>query len=171
MLTKGLTDQLVLDIDENPPYAVVNDERYDKYILSNSIPMIYAFQSHNKETKSSDIHNCFIQTITNHKIKLLKSETYARSEILKGKRDSETLAKDLTSYVMTDFLCEEVMNLEYKQAGNETKIVQISKAINKDKFSALEYALYWIYMEEQKNKVKSEEANWEDYIYFGGGLF
>jgi hypothetical protein len=132
--------------------------------------MIYAFQSHSKESKSSDIHNNLMQTIANHKIKLLKSETFARSELIKEKKalekDSELLAKELLPYVLTDRLCEEIMNLEYKQAGNETKIIQISKSVNKDKFSSLEYSLYWIYMQEQQNKVMSQECNLEDYIFF-----
>lgn len=165
---KGLTDQLVLDIDDHPPYSVINDERYDKYALPNSIPMIFAFQAHNRDTKNSDINNNFMHIITNHKLKILKSETYARSEISRfNKKDSEALARELTPYVLTDILCEEIMNLEYKQAGSETKVVPISRSINKDKFSALAYALYWIYLEEQKNQIKMQEVNLEDYFFFG----
>lgn len=159
-LGMGLTDQLVLDIDENPPYEVINDPRYDKYKTSDSIPMVFALSSQNKDTKSSDIHNVFMSTISNHKVKLLKSESFMKAEIIKKnpKISSEKLAKELYSFTMCDLLCEEIMNLEYKSSGNNIQVKQISKSINKDKFSALEYGLYWIYLEERKNQVRKEES-------------
>jgi hypothetical protein len=51
------------------------------------------------------------------------------------------------------------MNLKYKQRGNESDIEQVSKSIPKDKFSALMYGLYWIYLEEKKNKEHRNNSN------------
>ena len=59
----------------------------------------------------------------------------------------------LRPHVMTDFLQEEIMNLEYKQSGHRTEVKQVSKSIQKDRFSALEYGLFWVYLEEQRNKT------------------
>ena len=39
-LGRGLVDYLVTEIDENPAYEVVNDERYDRYKTPSSIPMV-----------------------------------------------------------------------------------------------------------------------------------
>jgi hypothetical protein len=151
----GVLDQLVLEIDENPPYSVVNDDRYSKYKTLKSVPMVYALT---QQGKNSDIHNIFMQAISNHKIKLLKSEIVSRTELQKDKKIShEKLSKELQPFIMTDLLCEEIMNLEYKQSGNSTQVKQISKSINKDKFSALEYALYYANLLEKQNKVKREE--------------
>ena len=59
------------------------------------------------------------------------------------------------------------MNLTYKQAGAETKIERVSRAIPKDKFSALLYGLYWVYLEEKKNKIsKKQKFNWLDYVLY-----
>jgi hypothetical protein len=154
-LGKGLIDQLVLEIDSNPPYEVVNDDRYAKFKTANSIPMVFAIMSQSKETNASDIHNLFIRWVGNGHVKFLESESQAKSRF-KNKDDSK-LAEYLRPYIMTDFLQEEIMNLEYKQSGHRTEVKQVSKSIQKDRFSALEYGLFWVYLEEQKNKARREE--------------
>jgi len=153
----SVVDQLVLDLDDgNPPYSVINDSDYDKYKLENSIPMVFALKSQNKETRNSDMINHFMQVFNKMDIGLLKTEYEGIKSLekkLKHKiKDSEELANAQIPYVLTNNLCEEIMNLTYKQAGNETKIERISRSIQKDKFSALLYILFWIYLEERKNK-------------------
>lgn len=154
-LGQGLIDQLVLEIDSNPPYEVVNDDRYKKFKTANSVPMVYALKSQQKETKDSDINNLFIRWVGNNHVKFLESESQAKGRF-KGK-DMNKLPSFLRPYLMTDFLQEEIMNLEYKQSGNNTQVKQVSKSIQKDRFSALKYGLFWIYLEEQKNKARQEE--------------
>lgn len=155
---KGLVDVLITDIDENPPYSVINDDRYNKYKTPDSIPMIYSLSSNSKENKASDIHNVFINTISTNKVKMLVSEIQARQEIDKKIKDSEGRSKATLPYVMTDLLCEEIMNLEYKQQGNSTQVKQISRSINKDKFSAFEYGIYYIYTLEMSNQKRKRET-------------
>jgi hypothetical protein len=154
---KGLVDILVTECDENPPYSVVNDERYDRYKQPNSIPMVYALSSNTKENKASTIHNVFVNIVSNKKVKLLHTESEAKANIDKKIKDSEVKSKSLMPFIMTDLLCEEIMNLEYKQSGKETQIKQISRSINKDKFSAFEYGLYYVYTLEQQNQIKKNE--------------
>lgn len=154
---KGLVDILITDIDENPPYSVINDERYDKYKQPDAIPMVYALSSNTKENKASDIHNVFVNIVSTKKVKLLHSESQAKAAVDSKIKDSEVKAKTLMPFIMTDLLCEEIMNLEYKQSGNQTQIKQISRGINKDKFSAFEYGLYYIYTLEKNNQIKKRE--------------
>ncbi|OME53990.1 DNA-packaging protein [Paenibacillus odorifer] len=154
-LGQGLIDQLILEIDSNPPYEVVNDERYTKFKTSNSVPMIFAVKSQTKDTNSSDIHNLFIQWMANNQVKFLESESQAKAKM--KNKDVEKLAELLRPHLMTDFLQEEIMNLEYKQSGHRTEVKQVSKSIQKDRFSALEYGLFWVYLEEQRNKTMREE--------------
>jgi hypothetical protein len=74
-------------------------------------------------------------------------------------KDSNERATFEVPYILTDVLSEEILNLRYKQAGNGTKAEQISKRIKKDKYSALLYGLYWIHIQEQKNKtIKKRES-------------
>ncbi|TVX86066.1 DNA-packaging protein [Paenibacillus agilis] len=154
-LGQGLIDQLILEIDSNPPYEVVNDERYAKFKTSNSVPMIFAIKSQMKDTNASDIHNLFIQWMANNQVKFLESESQAKAKM--KNKDIEKLAELLRPHVMTDFLQEEIMNLEYRQSGHRTEVKQVSKSIQKDRFSALEYGLFWVYLEEQRNKTLREE--------------
>jgi hypothetical protein len=160
----SVTDQLVLDLnDGNPPYSVVNDSEYDKYKLSNSVPMVYALKSQNKETRNSDMINHFMQVFNKLEVGLLKTSNEGIKDLekkLKHKiKDSEELMLCEIPYLLTDNLCEEIMNLQYKQNGNETKIERVSKAIQKDEFSSLLYGLYWIYLEEKKNKIHKSKNN------------
>lgn len=156
-LGSGVVDQLVLKIDDNPPYKVVNDERYDKYAQPDSIPILFALKSQNKETRDGDMVNNFMKLFNKKGVRLLKSPHEGIKELEKKHKkkikDSDDIVHYQLPYVTTDILCEEIMNLRYKQAGNSTKAEQISKRIKKDKFSALLYGLYWVHLEEQKNKV------------------
>lgn len=160
----SVVDQLVLDLDDgNPPYSVVNDDRYDKYKLENSIPMVFALKSQNKETRESDMINHFMQVFGKIDVGLLKvSHEGIKDWEKKNKhkiKDSDERVLIEIPYLLTDVLCEEIMNLKYKQSGNDTKVERVSNRIKKDKFSSLLYGLYWIYLEEQKNKIKKRQSN------------
>ena len=153
-LGQGLVDQLILEIDENPPYEVVNDDRYKKFKTANSVPMVFAVKSQSKDTNASDIHSLFYRWVGNEAVKFLESESQAKQRY-RGKEDN--LSDYTRPFLMTDFLQEEIMNLEYKSSGAKVEVKQVSKSIQKDRFSALEYGLFWIYLEEQKNKQRQEE--------------
>lgn len=152
----GIIDYLITECDSNPAYSVVNDSRYDKYKLQNSIPMVFVVKSQAKETNASDIHNVFINAIAHHQVKFLITEHQARQKVKKKQADEVT--QILRPFVETDFLQEELMNLEYHQSGNTTKVKQISKSIGKDRFSAIEYGLFWIINKERQNKAKKENV-------------
>jgi hypothetical protein len=167
----AVVDQLVLDLDDgNPPYSVINDDRYDKYKLDNSIPMVFALKSQNKETRESDMINHFMQVFAKIDIGLLKTshegiKDWEKKNKHKIKDSDERVLVEIP-YMLTDVLCEEIMNLRYKQSGNDTKVERVSQRIKKDKFSSLLYGLYWIYLEEQKNKVRKRTSNHNPMDFF-----
>ena len=173
-LGSGVVDQLILDLnDGNPPYKVVNDDKgiWTKYESDNGIPMVFALKAQNKDTRNSDMINHFMQVFNKLNVGLLKSKHEGIKELEKKLKrrikESEELANAEIPYILTDNLCEEIMNLTYKQAGAETKIERVSRAIPKDKFSALLYGLYWVYLEEKKNKIsKKQKFNWLDYVLY-----
>jgi hypothetical protein len=169
-LGQGLVDQLILEIDENPPYEVINDDRYKKFKTANSVPMVYAIKSQQKETKDSTINSLFMRWVGNNAVKFLESESQAKGRF--KSKDESKLPEFLRPYLMTDFLQEEIMNIEYRQKGsNEVDIKQVSKSIQKDRFSALKYGLFWIYLEEQKNKARQEENIGDiDMFFMGRGV-
>lgn len=153
-LGQGLVDQLVLEIDTNPPYEVVNDDRYNKFKTTNSIPMLFAVKSQSRDTKEADMNNLFYRWVGNNHVKFLDSESQARGRY-NGKDGDEF--KYVRPFTQTDFLQEEIMNIEYSQNGNSTGIKRISKSIQKDRFSALKYGLFWIYLQEKKNLSRNNE--------------
>ncbi|MET3209920.1 UNVERIFIED_CONTAM: hypothetical protein ABIC26_002868 [Paenibacillus sp. PvR008] len=167
----SVVDNLVLDLDDgNPPYSVVNDDRYDKYQAENSIPMVFALKSQNKETRESDMINHFMQTFAKMDVGLLKSPHEGIKDLEKKTKhkikDSDEISRLQIPYVLTDILCEEIMNLKYKQSGNDTKVERVSSRIKKDKFSALMYGLFWIHLKEQNNKIQPAfVSNILDYLY------
>ena len=58
-------------------------------------------------------------------------------------------------------MCEQIMNLRYKQQGNITKVERISNRIQKDMFSALEYGLFWVYLDERKNVERKRKSTFD----------
>lgn len=157
-LGKGVVDYLVTEIDENPPYSVVNDDRYKAYRTSDSIPMLFLVSSQARETKNADIVNRFMISIKTGDIKLLKSESLARG-LTKEREDTNKLVSFLLPFIQTDRLVDEVMNLEYVQKGNTTTVKQVSGAIEKDRYSALAYGNFYIYLLEQKNSKRQNITN------------
>lgn len=168
-LGRGLTDELVQEIDENPPYAVLNDDSYDQYKRPNSIPMLFLFNASSAKTKNVNVINNFMTVFANHDIQLLKSVAGYRSELTDAQRKKFDKEPDaLLPFVQTDLLEDEIMNLEYVQRGNTTTIQEISGKIQKDRYSALAYALYWIYLQETEDKKKmgKKKANPARYMNF-----
>ncbi len=156
----GVVDQLVLDLnDGNPSYKVVNDidNQWSKYHTEDAVPMVYALKAQRKETRNSDMINNIMKVFNKFDIELLKTPNEGIKELEKKnkkkfKNDSEEIANAEIPYILTNNLCDEIMNLKYKQRGNDSDIEQVSRSIPKDKFSALMYGLYWIFLEEKKNK-------------------
>lgn len=156
----GLVDYLTSEIDDNPPYSVINDDNYKEYKKPNSIPMIFAVSAQRKGTKNSNIINHFMSTIANNDVKLLKSETSISGEITD--RDPVKRAEMLLPFIQTDRLVDEIMNLEYINNGNTGTVKQVSMKIQKDRYSAFAYGLFWVYLEESGNKKKRERPSESD---------
>ena len=157
----GVVDQLILDLDDgNPPYRVINDDKdnWGKYELPNAIPMVFALKAQSKETKNGNMINHFMKTFNKLDIGLLKSPHEGIKDLEKIRKkkitESDERAEVEIPYILTNNLCEEIMNLKYKARGNDSDVERISRRIPKDKYSSLLYGLYWIYLLEKENKIK-----------------
>ena len=60
----------------------------------------------------------------------------------------------LMPFKLTDILKDEMMNLREENEGINIILKQANKRVKKDKFSAFEYALYYIKDEESKRRKK-----------------
>jgi len=62
----------------------------------------------------------------------------------------------LQPFVLTSILKEELVNLREEHEGINVILKTASKSLGKDKFSAWEYGLYYIRVEEEKKKKKKK---------------
>ena len=92
----------------------------------------------------------------NHDLKLLISESTIRNKT--KEKDYEKLAEILLPYTETSLFIDEVMNLKYEAQGNKTVVKRISKQMEKDRYSAVSYGLWYIYLEEKKNQQRKRET-------------
>jgi ribonucleoside-diphosphate reductase alpha chain len=77
--------------------------------------------------------------------------------------DTDYFKSNILPYIQTDLFIEEVANLKLKQlpSGKYTT-EQVTKKINKDRYSAVSYGLWYI-----KNFMDSvDETSDEDYMFF-----
>ena len=92
------------------------------------------------------------------KIRLLIDERVAKTKLLgtvKGQAmKPEERAEYLKPFTLTSILREELGNLREETEGLNIILRQANKSIPKDKFSAMEYGLYYIKQEEDSKKKK-----------------
>lgn len=112
----------------------------------------------------------YVQTqMYSGKIKFLIDENQAKVKLMSTKMgqqmDSNKRADYLKPFTLTTVLREQMLNLVEENEGVNIILKQSSKSIKKDKFSALEYGLYYIKLEEDKKK-KKRKRNIADFMFF-----
>ena len=68
----------------------------------------------------------------------------------------EQRAEYLKPFTLTSILKEEMMNLREETEGVNIILKQANRGIRKDKFSAFEYGLYYLKLEEDKKKKRKK---------------
>ena len=76
----------------------------------------------------------------------------------------EQRAEELKPFTLTSILKEEMMNLREENEGVNIILKQANRGIRKDKFSAFEYGLYYLKLEEDKKK-KRKKFNAKDWCF------
>ena len=158
-LVKGQTDPDTGDII--PDFGVDNDEdgEYKKYRTDiceeNALWVIKANAPINTE-----VHGNVQSMMQAGRIKMLIDERVAKIKLMATKRGQdmkpEERAEYLKPFTLTSILKEEMMNLREENEGVNIILKQANKGIKKDKFSAFEYGLYWIKLEEDKRRKKNK---------------
>ena len=142
-------DQLGDDGVLYPALGCINDDDYKKY---SGPKVIYVLKANS--TENSQIHSNFYTQIANGSVRFLISEQEAKTKLLGTKigqkmKPAERLVR-LAPHIETTKLFDEICNLRIKNTGNNTVVEQISSKINKDRFSAAEYALWRIKIDEDE---------------------
>lgn len=114
-------------------WDTLNSERIPE--ISGSPKIVFCYMAQKYDNESIPI---FMDAIETGKLRLLiKKETYS----YENNQDT----KSLLPYIQTDFFIEEVSNLQLKHLNNGgLSIDKVVKKNNKDRFSAVQYGLWYI---------------------------
>ena len=180
----GLLDAMVLPSfdartgEQFPPYFTFNNEHHLPPELSiegddpvekyNAI--IYDIKA--GSTNEDEIHSAFLTAVNNGSTSFLAHERIVKDKLLQTKKGQRMTSYDrrvfLLPYEMTSRLMDELNNLRLKPTGieNKYKVERISKNLEKDRFSALEYALYRIKYYEDKEIFKRKRNHIEQFVFY-----
>lgn len=166
----GLVDYMVkrqtdpLTGDEYPDFGVENDdEAYYKRFKTAETEQEAMYLIKANAPINTEAHSNVQTQLTSGKIKLLIDERDAKIKLLgtqKGKQMTpEERAEYLKPYTLTSILKEEMLNLREENEGINIILKQANRGIRKDKFSAMEYGLYYIKQVEDSKKKKRKRFN------------
>lgn len=153
-----------------PDFGVINDDEgfYKKFKTpdteTEAMYLIKANAPINTEAHS------YVQTqLSSGRIKFLIDETQAKAKLMATKMgqamDASKRADYLKPFTLTTILREQMLNLVEENEGVNIILKQSSKGIKKDKFSAFEYGLYYIKLEEDRSR-KRKKRNISDMMFF-----
>lgn len=117
-------------------------------------------------TINTEAHSALQTALSSGKLKFLIDDKDAKAKLL-GTKMGQAMTPEkrneyLLPFVMTSILKEQLLNLREENEGVNIILKRANKAIPKDKFSALEYGIYYIKQEEdtKKRKKKFNAAEW-----------
>ena len=136
-------------------YRTPNTE-YDAFYIIKATPAI-----------NTEAHTNVQSQMASGKVRFLIDERVAKNKLLGTKvgqnMSTEERAKYLKPFTLTSILKEEILNLREENEGVNINLKQINRSIGKDKFSSLEYGLYYI-REIEESKKKKKRFNAKDWL-------
>jgi len=164
--------------EQFPAYYTFNNEHHlppemhneEDEPISKYDAIIYDIKA--SASNEDEIHSAFLSSINNGSVSFLAHERVVKDKLMKTKKGQKMTAYDrrkfLLPYEMTSRLMDELNNLRLKPTGveNKYKVERISKSLEKDRFSALEYALYRIKHYEDKEIFKRRRKNIGSFSFF-----
>lgn len=168
----GLVDYMVkTQIDENgdvyPDFGVYGGNfvnataEYKKYKTENcEHDALYLIKAN--ERLNSEAHVIFQQALQSGRLRVLIDERTAKAKLLNTKLGAAMSPEKRDDYVrpffLTSLLKEEILNLRVETEGINIRLKGASRNIGHDKFSAVEYGLYYLKTEEEGNKRRRFSA-------------
>lgn len=168
----GLVDYLVKpqhleNGDILPDFGVYNDDEgfYKKYRTKDcEYDALYVLKAN--APINTEAHSIAQSQLNSGKVKFLIGEGTAQDKLLGTKigqgMTPEQRAEYLKPFVLTSILRDEMLNLREENEGVNIILKRANTRIQKDKFSAFEYGLYYIKQEEdsKKKRKKFNASEW-----------
>lgn len=154
-----------------PDFGIYNDEEgfYKKYRSANcEFDAVYVIKA--TAPINTEAHSAMQTALETGKIKFLIDERVAKTKLL-GTKLGQSMPPEkrdeyLKPFTLTSILKEEMLNLREENEGVNIILKRANKGIQKDKFSALEYGIYYIKQEEdskKKKRKKFDATQWNFY--------
>lgn len=109
---------------------------------------------------NTECYTALQTALSTGKLRMLIDETVAREKLLGTSRGQKMTPEERDDYLrpfkLTSILKEEMLNLREENEGINIMLKRANKGIQKDKFSALIYGLYYIKIEEESKKRKKK---------------
>lgn len=157
---QGVYESLLKDItdfetnEELHAFTSINTE--DKSSDKNAPCLLYGLKA---QGINSDIIRIFIDSVESGKLKLIRPFEDMKDDIPK---DMEPKLVEVICF-QTQQLIDEVANLKLKKTDKTISVEQLVKKPDKDRYSALVYALYYIFI--FMNKEDKEEINPLEFLF------
>jgi len=159
---QGLVDRLLEDTTDSETneelgcWSAINTDQ--KPEIPNSPSIVYSLKS---QGINGDIIRIFIDYVESSKLKLVKPFDDIKTNIPKG-TDRSLLEQTCMQY---QFLIDEVSNLKLKKTTNSITVEQSIKKVDKDRWSATIYGLYFIELF-MSNNDENEIDEDDELVYF-----
>lgn len=157
---QGVYESLLKDItdfetnEELHAFTSINTE--DKSSDKNAPCLLYGLKA---QGINSDIIRIFMDSVESGKLKLIRPFEDIKDDITK---DINPKLVEVVCF-QTQQLIDEVANLKLKKTEKAISVEPLIKKMDKDRYSALVYALYYIFM--FMNKEDKEESNPLDFLF------
>lgn len=157
--------------DGSPALCCVNHMAFTELEQPGALPVIYPLKAGGRGATDEDA--AMVRGIQSEfekgYLELLITAVLDGVEAYKSKhgiKDDRADGAIAAPYKNTELLCQQITNLKTKVAGASLKEVRRSKAIQRDIWSALKYAVrFAFYLEEQKAKEKyTAKSSWDSII-------
>lgn len=164
VIGKGLIDRLLEDVtdpdtnEELGCFDTINTDQKPDH--EKSIKIIYDLTA---TGINDDIIRTFIDYVETEKLKLLKINDEMKKNSVYG---DDTLVEAEKARLHTQYLIDEVSNLKLKKTSKSITVEQVQKKIDKDRYSALAYALYYIFLFLEKEIEEETYEEDDDIVYF-----
>lgn len=155
--------------DTLPDFGIYNDTEGEyKKFRTNICEFDAIYKIKANAPINTEAHTVLQLALNSGKVKFLVDERNAKNKLL-GTKMGQAMTPEqrneyLKPYVLTSALKEEMLNLREENEGINIILKQANRGIPKDKFSSLEYGLYYI-KEEEDTKRKKKRFRAADFMF------